>query len=38
MVMAGNPAQHPEDEGEKLLTGLKPLTIAYRDFEKAEFK
>ena len=36
--MAGNPAQHPEDEGEKLLTGLKPLTIAYRDFNREEFK
>lgn len=38
IVMAGNPPQHPEDEGEKLLTGLKPITIAYRDFNKDEFK
>ena len=35
--MAGNPAQHPDEEGEKMLTGLKAITIAYRDFNKEEF-
>lgn len=37
IIMAGNPAQHPDEEGEKMLTGLKAITIAYRDFNKEEF-